>query len=172
VGFEELADIRIRISAQHGGSGDFVAIQVEDGQHGTVTDRVQELDAFPGAFERSCLRLAVPDHRDSDEIRVIEDGAEGVREDVAEFSTLVHGAGGRNADVARDAARRRELAEEAPQARGVRRDVRIDLGVGPFQVEGIHVRRDDLVSVMYSAELNSATSSILSIPHSLLWGYR
>src|SRR5713101_5621828 len=25
---------------------------------------------------------------------------------------------------------------------------------------GIHVRRDDLVSVMYSAELNSATSSI------------
>jgi len=27
-------------------------------------------------------------------------------------------------------------------------------------IEGIHVRRDDLVSVMYSAELNSATSSI------------
>ncbi len=26
--------------------------------------------------------------------------------------------------------------------------------------KGIHVRRDDLVSVMYSAELNSATSSI------------
>jgi hypothetical protein len=31
VGFEELADIRIRISAQHGGSGDLVAVQMEDG---------------------------------------------------------------------------------------------------------------------------------------------
>ena len=28
-------------------------------------------------------------------------------------------------------------------------------------VRGIHVRRDDLVSVMYSAELNAATSSII-----------
>src|SRR4030095_11050897 len=30
----------------------------------------------------------------------------------------------------------------------------------PVEFMGIHVRRDDLVSVMYSAELNSATSSI------------
>ena len=30
----------------------------------------------------------------------------------------------------------------------------------PEDFRGIHVRRDDLVSVMYSAELHSATSSI------------
>lgn len=30
-----------------------------------------------------------------------------------------------------------------------------------LRTEGIHVRRDDLVSVMYSAELNAATSSII-----------
>ena len=32
--------------------------------------------------------------------------------------------------------------------------------LGILHALGIHVRRDDLVSVMYSAELNSATSSI------------
>ena len=113
VGFEELLDVLIAVPAQHGRPGDLVAVQVEDGQHGAVADRVQELDGFPGAFERARLRLAVPDDGDGDEVRVIEDGAEGVREDVAELAALVDGAGGRDADVARDAARRRELAEEA-----------------------------------------------------------
>ena len=112
VAFEELLDILIAVPAQHGGAGDLVAVQVQDGQHGAVADRVEELDTFPGAFERTRLRLAVPDDGDGDEVRVIEDSAEGMHEDVAEFASLVNGTGGRDADVARDAARRRELAEE------------------------------------------------------------
>ena len=37
--------------------------------------------------------------------------------------------------MARDATRRRELAEEAAQTRGALRHLRIDLGIGPFQVD-------------------------------------
>jgi len=131
---------------------------MEDWQHSAVTDRVQELDAFPGAFERSCLRLAVPDHCDGDEIGVIEDSAEGMHEDVAEFSALVYGAGGRDADVAWDTARRRELAEEAPQAHGVLRHVRIDLGVGPFQID---VRDDRGAAVSRAGQVDHVGIRVL-----------
>src|SRR5690348_12939662 len=115
VGFEELLHILIAVSAHHGGSGDLVAVQVEDGQHGAVAGRVEELDAFPRAFEWSRLRLAVSDNGDGEEVRIIEGSAEGMSEDVAEFSALVDGAGGRNAGVTRDAARCRELSEEPAQ---------------------------------------------------------
>jgi hypothetical protein len=56
---------------------------MEDRQHSPVVDRVQKFYAFPGAFEGSCLRLAVTDHCHGDEVRIIENGAKGVSEDVA-----------------------------------------------------------------------------------------
>src|SRR5579864_6814242 len=104
VGFEELLDVLIAIPAQHGGSGDLVAVQVQDGQHGAVADWVQELDAFPGACERSRLRLTVPDDGDRDEVRVVEDSAKRMHEDVAELAAFMNGTGGRDTVVARDAA--------------------------------------------------------------------
>jgi hypothetical protein len=119
VSFEELLDILISVPAQHGGPGNLVAIQVEDRQHDAVVDRVQKLDALPRAFERSRLRLAITDYCDGDEVRIIEYGAKGVRENVAEFAALVNRPGSLDAGVAWDASRSRELAEEAPQARGI-----------------------------------------------------
>ena len=141
-------NVLIAVPAHDGGPGDFVAVQVEDGQHWPHRQgRVQELDGFPRAFERPRLRLAVPDDGDGDEVRVIEDGSEGVREDVAEFATFVNRAGCLDAGVARDSARRRELTEEAAQARRVLRHIRVDLGVGPFQVDV----RDDRGAAMTRA---------------------
>ncbi len=106
------------------GPGDLVAVEVQDRQHRAVARRVQEADALPRALERTGLRLAVADDRDGDQIRVVEHGAEGVREHVAELAALVDRSRRRDADVAGDAARRRELAEEPAQAGGVRRHVR------------------------------------------------
>ena len=93
VGFESPWHVLIAVAAHHGRPGDLVAVQVEDRQHCAVADRIEELDAFPGPFERPGLRLAIPDDGDGDQIRVIEGRAEGVREDVAELAALVNRAG-------------------------------------------------------------------------------
>ena len=61
------------------------------------------------------LGLAVADHAGDEQVGVVEGRAEGVDEHVAELAALVDRAGRRHADVARDAARRGELAEQAAQ---------------------------------------------------------
>src|SRR5215203_383159 len=98
----------------HGGARDIVAVEVQDRQDRTVASRVEEADGLPGALKRGRLGLAIADHGGDYEVGVIEDGTEGVGEDVAELSTLVDGTGGRHADVARHPAGRRELPEEPP----------------------------------------------------------
>lgn len=71
---------------------DLVAVQVQDGQHAAVADRVEELVAVPGCCERTRLALAVTDDCEGDGLWVVEDGAEGVRERVAELAALVDAA--------------------------------------------------------------------------------
>jgi hypothetical protein len=43
------------------GAGYFVAIQMQDRQHGSVARRIQELDSLPASFERAGLGFAVAD---------------------------------------------------------------------------------------------------------------
>ncbi len=132
---QDAADLVVAGAAEHRRARDLVAVQVEDRQHGAVAHRVEEADALPGALERPGLRLAVADHAGDEQVGVVERGPEGVHERVAELAALVDRAGHVDADVARHAARGRELAEQAPQAVGVRRDRRVDLRVGPLQVD-------------------------------------
>src|SRR5439155_27129127 len=105
------------------------------GKAGAVARRRQEPDAPPGRGERACLGLAVADHRRDEEIRVVERGAEGMRQDVAQLAPLVDGAGSRDADVAGDAAGSREAPEEAAQTGDVARDLGVDLRVRPLEVD-------------------------------------
>ncbi len=113
--------------------GDLVAVEVEDRQDGPVVDRVEELVRVPGRGERPRLRLAVADHAGDEEVRVVEGGAVGVGEGVAEFAALVDGAGGLGCDVAGHAAGEGELLEQPPHARRVAADVRIRVGVAALQ---------------------------------------
>ena len=122
---EEATELLVRFAPQHGGAGDLVPVEVEDRQHRSVVDRVQEAHALPRAFERSGLGLAVTDHRDHDEIGVVERRAERVREHVAELAAF----------VARNAAGRRELAEQRAHAAEIGGHVGIDLGVGPLEID-------------------------------------
>src|SRR5579859_489985 len=103
--FEELLDILISVSTEHRGSRNLVAIQMQDRQHRAIVKGVQKLDTFPGTFERSRLRLPIADHRDGNEVGIIEDRAKSMCEDVAKFTTLVNRARSLDAGVARDAAR-------------------------------------------------------------------
>src|SRR5438093_1093660 len=149
---EEEAPYRlVRLTTEDGRAGDLVSVQVEDGQHRTIPRRVEEVDALPRALEWPRFGLAISDHGDREEVRVVEDGPEGVHEDVAELAALVDGAGRRHAHVARHAARRRELAEEPLQAVGVPCDRGVDLAVGALEVR---VREESRAPVAWTGQVD------------------
>ena len=80
------------------------------------------------------LGLAVADDRRDEQVGVVERGAVGVRERVAEFAALVDRARCLRGDVRRDAAGEGELPEQPAHTLGVRRDVGVDLRVGAVEV--------------------------------------
>ena len=63
----------------HGRAGDFVAVEVQDGQHGAVMHRVQELVGMPAGGHRASLGFAVADDASDDQGRIVEGGAIGMR---------------------------------------------------------------------------------------------
>jgi hypothetical protein len=78
---------------------------MEDRKHCAVGDRVQELVRVPARREWARLRLAVADDARDEQIGVVERGAEGVRERVAELAALVDRSGRLGGDMRRDPAR-------------------------------------------------------------------
>ena len=89
---------------------------------------------MPARRERPGLGFAVADDAGDEQVRVVERRAERVREGVAELAALVDRARRLGRDVRRDAARERKLAEELAQPGFVLRDMRVELGVGPFEI--------------------------------------
>ena len=124
---EKAFQLVVADAREDGGVGDLVTVEVEDGQHGAVAEGVQELVGMPGGGQRAGLGFAIADHRGDDQVGVVEGGAEGVGEAVAEFAAFVDGAGGFGGAVAPDAAGERELFEELAHALLVLALVRIDL---------------------------------------------
>ncbi len=120
---------------EHRRPADFVAVEVEDWQHGTVTCGVQVAHALPRSRQRPGLRLAVTDHRGDDQVRVVERRSEGVGEHITQLAAFVDRPRRRDADVAGHATGRRELAEQATEAVAGLGDLRIDLGVRAFEVD-------------------------------------
>ncbi len=116
------------------GIGDLVAVQVQHRQHHAVLGRMHELVGVPAGRQRSGLGFAVTDDGDHEQVGVVEGRPVGVRQRVAQFATLVDGAGCLRGDVRRDTAGEGELAEQPAQALGVRSDVGVGLGVGAVEV--------------------------------------
>ena len=78
---------------QHGGVGDLVAVEVQDRQHGAVPGRVEELVGVPAGGERPGFGFSVADHAQREQVGVVEHGAVGVDEGIAEFAAFVDRAG-------------------------------------------------------------------------------
>ena len=96
---------------------------------------------MPAGRQRAGLRLAVADDAGDDQVGVVEGGAVGVRQRVAELAALVDRARRLRRDVAGDAAGKAELLEQPLHPLLVLRDVRIDLAVGALEVGLRHQRR-------------------------------
>ena len=120
-------------TGQERGVVDLVAVELQDRQHRPVADRVEELVAVPARGERASFGLAVPDHGESDQVRVVQDCPVGVGDAVAQFAALVDAAGRFGRAVATDAAGERKLLEETPHSRQILTLVWVDLGIGPLE---------------------------------------
>ena len=67
-------------AGQHRRVGDLVAVQVQNGEHAAVSDRVEKLVAVPAGGERTSLGFAVADDAGDDQIGIVERGAERMRQ--------------------------------------------------------------------------------------------
>src|SRR4029077_13436095 len=83
--------------------------------------------------QRPGLRLTVPDNTGDDQVRVVERGAEGVRQRVTELAALMDGARCLRRDVAGHTAGEGEPPEQLAHARAVLRHTRPDLAVAALQ---------------------------------------
>ena len=63
---------------QHGRIADLVPVQVQDRQHGTIGDRIEEFCGLPGCRQRAGFRFAVADDAGNDQVRIVECRAKGM----------------------------------------------------------------------------------------------
>ena len=127
---EELGELLIRDAGQDRRVGDLVAVEVQDREDDAVGLGVHELVGLPRGGKRAGLGLTVADDGDSEEARVVHDGAVSVGQGVAQLAALVDGARGLRSVVRGDATGVRELTEELLEASLVVGDVRTDVVVG------------------------------------------
>jgi hypothetical protein len=66
-------------TGEHGGIGDFVAVEVQDRQHRTIVGRVQKLIGMSRRGQWSSFSLTVTHHYDDNQVGMIESGAESMR---------------------------------------------------------------------------------------------
>ena len=107
---------------------------VQDREHYAVRERIEKLVGVPGGRQRAGFRLTVADHTGHDQVGIVVRGPVHVRNGVTQFASFVNGSRSLGRHMARDATRERELGEQPLHSLFVLCDVRIDLGVGPFQV--------------------------------------
>ena len=141
VAAQQRDELVVADAGRHGGVGDLVAVEVQHRQDRTVGDRVEELVRVPAGRQGPGLGFPVTHHAQREQIRVVEHGAVGVQQRVAELAALVDGSRCLRGHVAGDAAGEGELAEQRPQAVLVLADRGVDLAVGAFQVHVGHQPR-------------------------------
>jgi hypothetical protein len=151
VAAQQLRELAPWDACEHRRVRNLVAVQVQDRQHRAVGGRIEEHVRVPGSSERTGLGFAIADHACRDQVGVVEHGAEGVTQRVAQLAALVDAAGRFRCDVAGDAAGERELPEERREPGPILRDRGIDLAVGPFQ---IHVGHDSWPAMPRARQIN------------------
>src|SRR5215467_11258612 len=89
---------------------------------------------MPARSQGAGLGLAIADHDQSDQVRIVKNGPVGMRDAVAKLAAFVNAAGSFGCGVAADAAGKRKLLKEALQPRDVFTLFRIDFRVCPFEI--------------------------------------
>ncbi len=158
---EQPADVLLAGAPEHGRAADLVPVELEDRQHGAVAPRIEKAHSLPRPLQRAGLGLTVTDDARRDQVGIVKNCAESVHQGVAELAALVDGARGGDAHVAGDAARCRELPDQAKKPALIQRDLGIDLGIRPFQV---HIGDDRGAAVAGACDVQHVAVALLDQP--------
>ena len=96
--------IPARDARQHGGAGDFVAVQMQNRKHRAVARGIEEFVGMPAGGQRAGLGFAVADHAAGDQIGIVEHRAVSVQQRVAQLAAFIDRSGSLGRGVARNAA--------------------------------------------------------------------
>src|SRR5208337_4098048 len=118
---------------QKRGVVNLVSVQMQDGQHRTIANGIQEFADVPRSGQWSGFGLAVANHRSDDQVGVVERRATRMREHIAQFAPLVDRAGSLRRAVAADSARKGELSEELVESKLIFALFGINLGIRPLE---------------------------------------
>src|SRR6516164_4838325 len=111
-----------------------VAIEVQDGQHGPICDRVEELVAVPARGQRPRLCFAITHHHERYQVWSFVDSPVSVRGAVAQFTSLMDASGRFRRGVATDSPGERELFKEPLHPGQVLALVRVDFGIRSLEI--------------------------------------
>src|ERR1700735_225208 len=131
---EERGQFFVTGACHHGGTGDFITVEMQNRQYGPVSYGIQKLDTLPTSFERAGFGLAIADNASHDQVRIVEGCSEGVDQRVAEFASLMHRVRCMRSAMTGDTARRGKRAEEKTHAVNVLSNLRMNLGVSSFKI--------------------------------------
>jgi hypothetical protein len=134
VTMEQRFQLVVRQAGKYGGTGDLVAVQMQNGQHGAIAHGVEEFISMPTRGQRPGLGLAVPDHTGDEQVGVVKCRTIGMCQGIPKLTAFVDGAWNLRRDMARNAPGERKLFEEALHPRFIRRDVGVDFAIGAFKV--------------------------------------
>ena len=132
---EEAFELVVGNPAQDRWVGDFVAVEVQDRQHRPIAGRVDEFVDVPARRERTGFGFPVAHAGNGDQFRVVENGAAGVGEHIAELTAFMDRAGGFGRAMAADMPGEREHFEELAQPFFVHRLVGVALAVAAIDID-------------------------------------
>ena len=98
-------------AGQHGRVGDLEPVQMKDGKHRAVAGWIEEFVGMPTGGESAGFRFAVANNATDDQIGIVESGAIGVCQRIAEFTAFMDRAGRFRRDVAGNPVRPGKLPE-------------------------------------------------------------
>src|SRR5580692_2479839 len=119
---------------QDGGICDFVAVEVQHRQNGSIPNRIQKFIRMPGSRQRTGFRLTVAYRHGDDKIRIVESCPVRVRNGVAKLTAFVNRPGRLRSAVRAYPSRKRELAEKFEHAGFIGTLVWINLRVMAFEI--------------------------------------
>src|SRR6476469_4743145 len=96
-------------SCQQCGIVNLVAVEIQDGQYGAISNRIEKLVDVPRSSQRTSLGFAITDNSRDNQVGVVEDSTACVRQYVSQFPAVMNRTRGFGSAVAADTTGKRKL---------------------------------------------------------------
>ena len=121
-------------AGEYGRTGDFIAVEMQDGQYSAVRAGIEKFVGMPRSGQRPGFRFSVANHATGNEIGVIKHRAIRMEQRIAQLSSLIDGTRCLRCGMARYPARERKLPKQLPHAFFVPRNIRIQFAIRAFEI--------------------------------------